>query len=164
MLQTIGTGGKTKVSSQAEGKNEAIVLVEVMGPRHARDVPESKNQSHLVLCKGNLHLVEALQQILWEKTLCRGKTSLPYVPVLLGWHSHGLHPDTHSWQHLLAQMASDGPPSANHISNTYSNQTRSSAMNHSRFIVHRAISKLLWPKHLGSALKTRCPTHSYQAM
>lgn len=33
-----------------------------------------------------------------------------------------------------------------------------------RFLVPRAISGLLWPKHLGSALQTRCPMLSYQEM
>lgn len=33
-----------------------------------------------------------------------------------------------------------------------------------RIIVPRAISGLLWPKHLGSALQTRCPLLGYQEM
>jgi len=57
MLQANRMGGKIKVISQAEGQNEAIVLVEVMGPRCARDSPECRNQSHLVICKRNLYLV-----------------------------------------------------------------------------------------------------------
>lgn len=67
-------------------------------------------------------LLSLSRQIIAEKTLCRGKTSLPRASALQGWHSNGRHPDPRSYQHLLAQMASDGPPSANHISNTYSKQ------------------------------------------
>lgn len=61
MLQANGTGRRIKVISQAEGKNEAIELVEVVGPRCVRVAPECRNQSHLVTSKRNFHLVESLQ-------------------------------------------------------------------------------------------------------
>lgn len=178
-LQASGPGGKTKASSQAEGKNEAflLVLVEVMGPDMPRGAwiqkpkslghmpkksppcwsPSNKyDQKRYYSAEAELHSRMPQPSRTGTAMGCT-QTLTPGNISLLKWHL----------MDLLLQITFLTPTatrSPSPVSALTGAATRTSATNNSRSIVHRAISKVLWPKHLRSALRTCCSMHSYQAM